>query len=196
MERERKPRPLKAAPENVPGRAEPSETPRRHPEDKVREQTRDPLGHESGAHALGTGAGAVIGGVAGATVGAVAGPLGAVVGAGFGILAGGVAGREIGGAVNPTEEEEFWRERFRARQHPERPFEAYEPAYRYGWEACVRHGGRSFDEVEDELGREWDSHRGRSDLGWMEARPAARDAWIRVQSRIHERGRTEGRIIT
>lgn len=74
--------------------------------------------------------------------------------------------------------------------------DAFESAYRYGWEACIRHGGRSFDEVEDELGREWDSHRGRSDLGWLEARTAARDAWTRAQSRIHERGRAEGRIIT
>jgi hypothetical protein len=166
-------------------------------EDRRRDARRDPLGHEPGAHVAGTGTGAVIGGAAGAAVGAVAGPLGAVVGAGVGALAGGLAGKGIAEAINPTEEEAYWRAHHQqSGEQGGRPYEAYEPAYRFGWEGCVRYGGRSFDEVEDELGREWDSHRGRSDLGWMEARPAARDAWTRIQSRMHERGRSEGRMIT
>jgi hypothetical protein len=163
-----------------------------------REAQRDPLERDAGEHPAGTASGAVVGGAAGMAMGSVAGPIGAVLGAGIGAVAGGLAGRGIAEAVNPTEEEQHWRQRFGGTQYAKegRAFETCEPAYRYGWEACIRHGGRSFDEVESELGREWDSHRGRSDLGWMEARPAARDAWTRVQSRVHARSSSEGRMIT
>jgi hypothetical protein len=185
--------------QNIPGRQDPVDDPRRQThEDRVRDANRDPLAREPGAHAAGTVAGAALGGAAGAVLGAVAGPVGAVVGAGLGVVAGGLAGKGVAEAVNPSEEQAHWKHNFERSQYAGRgrTFEECEPAYRFGWEACVRYGGRSFDDVEDELGREWDSHRGRSDLGWMEARPAARDAWTRVQSRIHERGRAEGRIIT
>jgi hypothetical protein len=188
-----------SAPPGSPGRGDPLDDPRhQRTEDLERGMQRDPLEGDPGAHPGATASGAVIGGAAGAAMGAIAGPVGAVVGAGIGAVAGGLVGRGIGEAVNPTEEENYWRQQFAGTEHGRRgrSFESCEPAYRYGWESCIRHGGRSFDEVEDELGREWDSHRGRSDLGWMEARPAARDAWTRVQGRVHQRGRSEGRIIT
>jgi hypothetical protein len=184
---------------NRPGRDDPLSDPHRQRSDDIRrESQQDPLEGDPGAHPAATASGAVIGGAAGAAMGAIAGPVGAVLGAGIGAVAGRLAGRGIGEAVNPTEEETYWRQQFAGTEHARRgrTFEACQSAYRYGWESCLRHGGRSFDEVEDELGREWDSHRGRSDLGWMEARPAARDAWSRVQGRVHQRGRSEGRIIT
>jgi hypothetical protein len=159
---------------------------------------RQPIEGNPGEHPAGTASGAVIGGAAGAAMGAIAGPMGTILGAGIGAVAGGLAGRGIAEAINPREEEGHWRQSFAGTEYSKRgrTFESCEPAYRYGWEACIRHGGRSFDEVESELGREWDSHRGRSDLGWMEARPAARDAWTRVQSRVHARSSSEGRMIT
>ena len=58
----------------------------------------------------------------------------------------------------------------------------YRPAYRYGVNAYDRFGGRSFNEVEPQLSRDWDKYRGLSTLDWEKARPAARDAYERVGS--------------
>lgn len=39
---------------------------------------------------------------------------------------------------------------------------------------------KSFDEVENDLGRDRDKDRGASKLSWDEAKAASRDAWNRV----------------
>lgn len=53
----------------------------------------------------------------------------------------------------------------------------YAPAYRFGTESCLRHAGRRFEEVAQQLEQEWDSVRHASRLGWVEARGAVEDAW-------------------
>ena len=45
------------------------------------------------------------------------------------------------------------------------------------------YGGRSFDEAEPELRREWESAKDRSRLAWDKAKHATRDAWNRVDKR-------------
>jgi len=144
---------------------------------------RDPLSDAPGAHPVGVGAGAAGAGAAGAAMGgAVGGPIGAVVGAAVGAVAGGLAGKGVAESINPTVEDEHWRENYASRPYAkaDRKYEEYRPAYQYGWESWKKNRGRSYDEVEPELERGWVGARGTSGLEWPEARHATRDAWKRV----------------
>jgi hypothetical protein len=142
----------------------------------------DPLTGAPGAHPVGVAMGATGGAAAGAAVGAVAGPVGIAVGAAVGGVAGGLAGKGAAEAINPTVEDAYWRENYKARDYVEagRDYEYYQPAYRFGWESYSQYGERQFDELDADLARRWDEHRGDSTQTWREARAAARDAWNRV----------------
>jgi hypothetical protein len=144
---------------------------------------RDPLSGETGAHPLGTGAGAASGGMAGAAVGTVVGgPIGAVIGAVVGAVAGGLAGSGAAEAVNPTAEELFWRESYLREPFyvAGRNYEYYAPGFRAGWEGRVRNDGRAFDAAEGDLKISYDLGRSELDPTWLEIRPAAQAAWNRV----------------
>ena len=154
-----------------------------------RDSNPDPITGEPGAHPVGTGLGAAgAGAAAGAAGGALAGPAGAVVGAVAGGIVGGLAGKAAGEAVNPTDEDAYWRKNFKDRPYtePSSTYEDYAPAYRYGWESCARCApqGGSFDKVEGDLARDWDKSKGRSRLEWDKAKNAARDAWDRVENKF------------
>ena len=127
--------------------------------------------------------GAAGGAAAGAVVGAVGGPIGSAVGAVVGGVAGGLAGKGAAEAVNPTVEDAYWRENYATRPYvtPGSTYETYRPAYEYGWESVGQYGGRTFEEVELELSRNWDSEQTR--LSWDRAREATRDAWDRAKNR-------------
>lgn len=150
----------------------------------------DPITGAPGSHPVGTGVGAAGGGAAGAAIGAAvsgpAAPVGAAIGAAIGAVAGGLAGKGVAESVNPTAEEEFWRDNYSSRPYVEQdtPYEDYSPAYRYGWESRTRYVDRNFDEVEDDLGRDWNRARGQSRLSWDRAKHATRDAWDRVESKF------------
>ncbi len=147
------------------------------------ELNRDPISGTPGAHPLGTGAGAASGGVAGAAAGmAVGGPIGGMVGAVVGAVAGGLAGKSAAEAVNPTEEERFWRETYIREPYyvQGRNYEYYAPAFRAGWEGRVLHDGRSFEEAEPALQSSYNLGKSELDPTWQEVRPAARAAWNRV----------------
>lgn len=136
--------------------------------------------------------GAVVGGVtggvaggaaAGAAVGGMTGPVGAAVGAAIGAAAGALAGK--GMKADPATEDAYWRDNFSSRPYAAgRSYDDYGPAYSYGVNAHSRYPGRSFDEIEPELGRDWGSTRGRSSLDWDNARHASRDAWQRVSDSV------------
>jgi hypothetical protein len=162
-------------------------------------ENRDPLSGEKGAHPVGVGVGTAVGGgvaggaigsaaaaIAGATAaggaGAVAGPVGAAVGAIAGGIAGAYAGKSVAENINPTVEDSYWRQTYGTRPYVEKgaKYETYQPAYQYGWESRTRHAGRTFDEVEPELERDWPEARAQSDLEWPRAKPAVRDAWERI----------------
>ncbi len=70
----------------------------------------------------------------------------------------------------------------RAYAHADRPYEHYEPAYRYGASSAVQHTGRDWHEVEGELAQGWDKARGTSASSWHEVKDAARDAWLHVRT--------------
>src|SRR4051812_35221837 len=80
---------------------------------------RDPISGAPGAHPVGTGIGAAGAGAAGAAIGAALGPagsaVGGVVGAVVGALAGGLAGKGAAEAINPTDEDAYWRENYKTR---------------------------------------------------------------------------------
>jgi hypothetical protein len=101
-----------------------------------------------------------------------------------GLVAGGLAGKGVAGIVDPTVEETHWRTRYTLVPYFVKTgnydFDDYGPAYRLGWESRARHVGRRFDEVESDLASAWESAKGRSRLGWNDAKSAVQDAWQRV----------------
>jgi outer membrane lipoprotein SlyB len=101
------------------------------------EPNRDPITGAPGAHPVGTGLGAAAGGAAaGAAIGTVAGPLGTAAGMAVGAVIGGLAGKAVAEKIDPTVEDAYWRENYRTRKYVDRDasYEAYQPAYRTGYE--------------------------------------------------------------
>ena len=158
--------------------------------------------HKDKVHPVGSGTGAAAGAATGAAVGtAVGGPgVGTLVGAAVGAVAGGLVGHGVAEAINPTEEDAYWRENYRTRPYAEsgRDYDHYQPAYKYGWESRARYGDRTWDQAENDLERGWESARGNSRQTWNEAKHATRDAWHRVERAVpgdlDRDGRSGGRL--
>jgi uncharacterized protein (TIGR02284 family) len=146
-----------------------------------RDPNRDPLSDETGSHPVGTGVGAAGGAVAGAAAGMAAGPVGMAVGGVVGAVVGGLAGRAAAEAVNPTDEEAHWRDRFTQEPYYQqgRTFDDYGPAYRYGLESRRSHED-DWDTAASRLESGWEGARGGSSLNWEQAQPASRAAWERA----------------
>jgi len=149
-----------------------------------RDTNRDPLTGAHGAHPVGVGTGAAGGGVAGAVIGAaVAGPIGAGVGAVAGAITGGMAGKSVAETIDPTVEHAYWRTQYQTRPYFTHgaPYDEFGPAYQYGWESYATHKGKTFKDVERQMGLDWKRHSGQSKLAWEDAQKAAHDAWLRVE---------------
>lgn len=147
----------------------------------------DPITGTPGAHPVGTGIGAALGGAAtGAATGTVAGPVGTVIGAAIGAVVGGLAGKGVAESIDPTREDAFWAKNYQTRPYVEAgtSYDDYGPAYGYGVGTYSKHAGRSFDQVEGELARDWNTARGKSSLGWAHAKHAVRDAWERLSDSV------------
>jgi uncharacterized protein YcfJ len=149
---------------------------------------RDPITGEPGSHPVGTGIGAAAGGIAaGAAAGAIGGPLGAAIGAAVGAIAGGAIGHGVGEAVNPTEEEAYWRDNYKTRPYAkkDKEYDTYAPAYRTGYLGYAGLGasGHTYEKSEPQLKEHYEKNRGSSELSWDEASPAVRDAWERVEKK-------------
>jgi hypothetical protein len=88
-------------------------------------------------------------------------------------------------SIDPNAEETYWRENYSSRPYVIHgaSFNEYRPAFRHGVHAYGRHEDHSFEHAEPELMRDWDHVKGMSSLTWEDARPAARDAWQRVNER-------------
>jgi uncharacterized protein (TIGR02284 family) len=84
--------------------------------------------------------------------------------------------------VSPNVEADYWRTNYQHRPYvePGVDYDQYAPAYRYGWEMYTVHSGRSFEDMEPELSRRWDTSRQGSRLTWERAKEAVRDAWNRM----------------
>ena len=160
-----------------------------------RDENRDPITGTPGAHPVGTGVGAASGGAAGAAIGTVVGgPIGAGVGIVAGAIIGGLAGKGAAEAIDPTVEDAYWRENYRNRDYVDKTanYESYQPAYRVGYEGYGRYQGKSYDQVESDLQRDYERAAGRSGLGWEKARRAARDAWDRLEKPTSSSSSTSG----
>ena len=148
------------------------------------DDNRDPLTGAPGSHPVGTGVGAVGGGVAGAAIGtAVGGPVGGAVGAAAGAVVGGLAGKGTAEAINPTDQDAYWRANYTTRPYYTvgETYDLYRPAYTYGWESYGLYRGRTFDEVEDDLRTGWNRTEHAAKLSWERAKNAVRDAWHLVE---------------
>ena len=62
-------------------------------------------------------------------------------------------------------------------------YEQYAPAYRTGYEGRAKYAGRTFEDVERDLEKNYAQAKGDSSLRWDQARPAAHAAWHRDRSR-------------
>ena len=101
-------------------------------------------------------------------------------------VAGGLAGKGAAEAVNPTAEEQYWRSAYASRPYYESTYtyeSDYRPAYQYGWSSAAQYSGRSFEDLESDLGTGWEKAKGTSQLTWDKAKFATRDAWDRLSSR-------------
>ena len=153
-------------------------------EQERKDENRDPITGTPGAHPVGTGVGAAGGGAAGAAIGtAVGGPIGAAVGLVAGAVIGGLAGKGAAEAIDPTAEDNYWRENYRNREYvtENTSYDTYRPAYRVSYEAYSLHRGKRYEEVEPELRREYGRSAGTSGLAWDKATRAARDAWEKLE---------------
>ena len=149
-----------------------------------RDANRDAITGEVGSHPIGTGLGAVAGGMAaGAAAGTVVGPVGTVIGAAVGAVVGGLAGKAVGELVDPTLEDNYWREHYTHEPYSDHglSYDDYGPAYRTGYEGRGRYPGRSFDDVQNDLQANYERTRGNSRLDWYQGKSAVRAAWDRVE---------------
>jgi hypothetical protein len=119
-------------------------------------------------------------------VGAIGGPVGMVVGGAIGAVAGGLAGKGVAEAIDPTAEDEYWRENYADEPYAvsDASYDDYAPAYRVGYTGRGEYDGRSFEEVEPDLQQRWESDRGNSNLTWEKAKHASRAAWDRIERAI------------
>ena len=147
---------------------------------------RDPITGTPGAHPVGTGVGAAGGAAAGAAIGAVGGPIGAAVGLVAGAVAGGLAGKGVAEKIDPTVEDGYWKDNYSKRPYAEKSvsYDAYQPAYRTGYEGYTRYPGKKYEEVESDLQRDYEKSKGNSSLSWDKAKLATRDAWRRVEGAL------------
>jgi len=150
---------------------------------RVKDDNLDPISGAPGAHPVGTGIGATGGGLAGAAIGSVGGPIGAGIGIAVGAVAGGLAGKAVAENVDPTAEDAYWRANYASRPYVETddPYDVYEPGYRTAYENYGKFRGQTFEEAEEELRRDYENRTDRRGASWEKARPAARDAWQRIE---------------
>ena len=108
-----------------------------------------------------------------------------IAGAAIGAAVGGMAGKGVARAVNPAEEDGYWRTSYlRAPYYTAgRTYDDYAPAYRLGYDSWSRYGG-TYDASEGRLANEWETIKGKSRLTWAEAKQASRAAWDRVERAI------------
>jgi hypothetical protein len=103
----------------------------------------------------------------------------------LGGIVGGLAGKGVAEAIDPTAEDAYWRAEHAKQEYAvdsDRPFEDYAQAYRVGYEGCQRcEPGTKFDDVSEELRREFETPGGPPRIDWEDARLAARRAWGRVE---------------
>lgn len=80
------------------------------------------------------------------------------------------------------DEDTYWRTNYRNRPYATSgsSYDAYQPGYRFGYEAANRYRDRDWNDVESELSRSWNTYEYRGNSTWEQIKGAVRDAWDRV----------------
>jgi hypothetical protein len=83
--------------------------------------------------------------------------------------------------IDAAVEEAYWRTHFSGEKYGEREaaYATYQPAFRAGYIGRNRYPGKTFEEVEKDLQRDYDRLKGSATLPWARARFAVLDAWNR-----------------
>lgn len=135
---------------------------------------------------VGEAAGGISGVVTGAAIGSMGGPVGTVIGGIAGALGGWWAGRAVSEAAKhfTRDDDAFYRGQYEGSSSrlADRGYEDVSPAYQLGHLAARNpdYTGRSFDTVEPDLRRGWDSTASKSHGEWDKVKGYARDAYNRA----------------
>ena len=83
------------------------------------------------------------------------------------------------------DDDTFWRSNYQSRPYAtgSTDYDQWRGAYRYGHESAHRYTGRSRDDVESDLSRDWNSYQYRGTSTWEQIKAAVRDAWDRATGR-------------
>lgn len=102
---------------------------------------------------------------------------------GTGVLVAGPEARSRVETMASTVEDDYWRTHYANQEYvePNAPYSAYQPAYRTGYEGRSQYPGKTYDEVEADLRRDYEKSKDHARLAWDKARNAARAAWNRVE---------------
>jgi len=97
----------------------------------------------------------------------------------------GVLVRMSSETINLSEEEAYWKEKYKTRPYYNegREYDDYALAFHYGWESAAKpeNAGRKFEEIEPELERNWSSYIGSNKNTWQDFKDAIRDAYDRIR---------------
>jgi len=87
-----------------------------------------------------------------------------------------------GAALDWKTEEDYWRTNYASRPYAgtNRDFNYWRPGYQYGYESAMKHQGRAWNDVENDLRTGWDKFQARSEATWEQIKDAVRDGWDRV----------------
>jgi len=163
--------------------------PLQQPSQDPRLAAQEPMDAETAArevNSIAMGGGMAAGAAAGAAVGAVAaGPVGVLVGGTAGAILGALGGYAAVDAADP--DYAYWETHHVTQDDYVGEFDYaddYAAAYRLGYQGRRLYPGRTWEQAEAGLERDWDALKGKSRLTWEQARSAGRAAWDRVEQAL------------
>lgn len=92
------------------------------------------------------------------------------------------AGRERNTLGQTEQHASYWREQYSNEPYVTKgeKYDQYAPAYRTGYEGRSQYAGQRFEDVENDLKRDFENNKGDGAMGWDKARQACRAAWDRA----------------
>jgi hypothetical protein len=84
---------------------------------------------------------------------------------------------------NWEDEDRYWRTNYSDRPYVSAgkdDYDLYRPGYQFGYEGAKRFQGNSWNDVESDMSRAWNSFEHRGITTWEQMKGAVRDAWERV----------------